>query len=207
MTPEDFAARFSVSRETLGLLERYAALLGRWQKAQNLIAAASLDEVWSRHFADSAQLLKLAPEARRWLDLGSGAGFPGMVIAILLKGREGAAVDLVEANARKCAFLNAVRRETAAPARVHAMRIEEAANHLKGPFDIVTARALAPLVELAPLIAPFLTGPARALLPKGRDVERELTAASIDWNIACDTFESLTDPQGRILMVHKLQRR
>jgi 16S rRNA (guanine527-N7)-methyltransferase len=205
--PQDFAERFSVSRETTHLLERYESLLRRWQKAQNLVAAASLDDVWLRHFADSAQLLRLAPDARRWLDLGSGAGFPGMVIAILLKGEEGASVDLVEANARKCAFLNAVRRETGAPARVHAMRIEEAANHLDGPFDMITARALAPLVELFPLIAPFLTGPARALLPKGRDVEGELTEASNDWIIGYDVFESLTDPHGRILMVHKLQRR
>ena len=205
--PEDFAKKFAVSRETLDLLKRYEALLRRWRKAQNLVAAASLDEVWSRHFADSAQLLKLVPEARRWLDLGTGAGFPGMVIAILLKGREGARVDLVEANARKCAFLNAVRRETGAPARVHPVRIEDVANHLQGPFDVVTARALARLVDLAPLCAPFMTGHTRALLLKGRDIGSELTEASRYWNISYDTFESLTDPQGRILMVHTLQRR
>lgn len=205
--PQDFAERFSVSRETTHALELYEALLRGWQKTQNLVAAASLDAVWNRHFADSAQLLQYAPEARRWLDLGSGAGFPGMVIAILLKGRAGAMVDLVESNVRKCAFLNAVRRETGAPARVHALRIEDAASTLKGHFDVVTARALAPLAELAPLIAPFLTGSARALLLKGRAVESELTEAARGWNIGYDAFESLTDPQGRILMVHKLQRR
>jgi len=207
MTPEDFARAFSVSRETLALLTRYAALLRRWQKAQNLVARGTLDKVWERHFADSAQLLGLAPEARRWLDLGSGAGFPGMVVALLLKGAEGARVDLVEANARKCAFLDAVRRETGAPVAVHAMRIEDAANRLEGPFDAVTARALAPLNELAPLIAPFLTGHTRALLPKGRDVASELTEASRYWIIAYETFESLTDSRARILMVHSLKRR
>jgi 16S rRNA (guanine527-N7)-methyltransferase len=205
--PEDFAKTFSVSRETLTDFERYAALLARWQKAQNLVARGTLDQVWERHFADSAQLLALAPDARRWLDLGSGAGFPGMVVAILLKGREGARVDLIESNARKCAFLDAVRRETGAPARVHALRIEDAANQLDGPFDAVTARALAPLVELAPLIAPFLTGHTRALLPKGRDVASELTEASRYWIIGYETFESLTDSQARILMVHALERR
>ena len=217
--PEEFAAKFAVSRETLAALERYAALLRRWQKAHNLVAAGTLDAVWSRHFADSAQLLALAPKARRWLDLGSGAGFPGMVLAILLNDKKGdragdrtggetsAQVDLVEANAKKCAFLNAVRRETGAPVRIHAMRIEDAANHLQGPFDIVTARALAPLVELAPLCAPFLTGHTQALLLKGRDVVSELTEASICWNISADNYQSLTDPQGRILMVHSLNRR
>jgi 16S rRNA (guanine527-N7)-methyltransferase len=205
--PEDFAKTFSVSRETLTDFERYAALLARWQKAQNLVARGTLDQVWERHFADSAQLLALAPDARRWLDLGSGAGFPGMVVAILLKGQEGARVDLVEANARKCAFLDTVRRETGAPARVHALRIEEAANRLEGPFDAVTARALAPLVELLPLIAPFLTVHTRALLPKGRDVASELTEASRYWIIDYETFESLTDSQARILMVHAIERR
>ena len=207
MTPEGFAARFAVSRETLDDLERYAALLARWQKTLNLIAPRTLPTVWERHFADSAQLLALAPDAKRWLDLGSGAGFPGMVIAVMLKGVEDARVDLVESNTRKCAFLDAVRRETGAPARVHAIRIEAAANQLTGPFDVITARALAPLAELLPLIAPFLTGNARALLPKGRDIEAELTEATRYWNIETETFESLTDSQARILMVHKLQRR
>lgn len=205
--PQDFAEKFAVSRETIARLERYEALLVRWQKAHNLVAAGTLAAVWERHFADSAQLLARAPEARRWLDLGSGAGFPGMVIAILLKGVEGAVVDLVEANARKCAFLDTVRRETGAPARVHAARIEDVARSLEGPFDVVTARALAPLVEMAPLIAPFMTGQTRALLLKGRDVVSELTEASRYWNISSDTFESLTDPLARILMVQALKRR
>lgn len=213
--PEDFAARFAVSRETLDDLARYAALLRRWQKAHNLVAAGTLDTVWSRHFADSAQLVGLAPEARRWLDLGAGAGFPGMVVAILLKGREGACVDLVEATGRKCAFLEAVRRETGAPARIHQLRLAPAAGTrahaalagLDGPFDIVTARALAPLAALLGLSLPFFTAHTQGLFLKGQDVEVELTEAARYWNIDGELHPSLTDPAGRILMVHSLERR
>lgn len=213
--PEDFAARFAVSRETLAALERYAALLRRWQPAQNLVAAGTLDALWSRHFADSAQLVALAPAARRWLDLGAGAGFPGMVVAILLAGTPGARVDLVEANGRKCAFLDAVRRATGAPARVHHLRLapDGAAPSapppagLEGPFDVVTARALAPLAGLLPLAAPFFTAHTQGLFLKGQDVETELTEASRYWKISFDLLPSLTDPAGRILMVRSLKRR
>jgi len=207
MTSGEFAEKFSVSRETITLLESYEALLRRWQKAQNLVAPATLAAVWERHFADSAQLLSLAPEARRWLDLGSGAGFPGMVLAILLKDKENAKVDLVEANAKKCAFLGAVKRETGAPANVHRMRIEDAANQLAGPFDVVTARALAPLNQLFTLCAPFMGQGTRLLLLKGRDVALELTEAARYWNIVYDSHQSLTDSRGRILMVYSLNRR
>lgn len=208
-SPAAFAAAFAVSRETVERLETYAALLARWQKSHNLVAPKTLDEVWHRHFADSAQTLALMPGARRWLDLGSGGGFPGMVIAIMLMERDGGGrVDLVEATTRKCAFLDAVRRETGAPARIHNMRIEDAPARLPGAHDAVTARALAPLDRLLRLAAPFLEGTgghAQGLFLKGQDVASELTAASRYWKIVHELHGSLTEPGGRILMVKALE--
>ncbi|MCB1435931.1 MAG: 16S rRNA (guanine(527)-N(7))-methyltransferase RsmG [Rhodobiaceae bacterium] len=207
MTADQFAARFSVSRETMARLRIYETLLERWQKVHNLVAPRTLPQIWGRHFADSAQLLALAPRARRWLDLGSGAGFPGLVLAILLADLPGAFVGLVESNQKKCAFLEAVRRETGAPARVFAMRCEELAKEPPGELDIVTARALAPLTDLFGLAAPFMAGHAQALFMKGRDVDVELTEASRCWKISADQCPSLTEAEGRILMVHSLRRR
>ena len=216
MTADQFAARFSVSRETMARLRIYETLLERWQKVHNLVAPRTLPQIWGRHFADSAQLLALAPRVlnlgyaflkSRWLDLGSGAGFPGLVLAILLADLPGAFVGLVESNQKKCAFLEAVRRETGAPARVFAMRCEELAKEPPGELDIVTARALAPLTDLFGLAAPFMAGHAQALFMKGRDVDVELTEASRCWKISADQCPSLTEAEGRILMVHSLRRR
>lgn len=205
--PDAFAAAFSVSRETCDRLIAYEALLKRWQGAYNLVAPKTLEEIWSRHFADSAQLVALAPQARRFLDLGSGAGFPGMVIAILKAGEAGVRVDLVESNAKKCAFLDAVRRQTGAPAHINRMRIEEAARRLTGPFDVITARALAPLNLLLGLAEPFMGAGTICLFPKGRDMDLELATAQQRWKIDYEAFASLTEPEGRILMIDSLQRR
>lgn len=205
MTRQDFAARFAVSRETLARLDAYAALLARWQKVHNLVAPRTLPQLWGRHFADSAQLLALAPDARRWLDLGAGAGFPGMVLAILLADRPGAWVGLVESNAKKCSFLETVRRETGAPAEVFRMRAEQLGQAPPEAVDIVTARALAPLAELIPLALPFMASHTQALFLKGRDVDAELTEASRYWKISAEKRPSLTEPEGRILMVHSLR--
>ena len=112
-----FAAQFDVSRETLERLDRYASLLMKWQKSLNLVGAKTLEDMWTRHFADSAQILSCVPTAYRWADLGSGAGFPGLVMALLLAKTEGASVDLVEVDQRKCAFLREVARATNAPVR------------------------------------------------------------------------------------------
>lgn len=207
MTRRDFAARFAVSRETLTRLDCYAALLTRWQKVHNLVAPRTLPQLWGRHFADSAQLLALAPQARRWLDLGAGAGFPGMVLAILLADTPGAWVGLVESNAKKCAFLEAVRRETGAPAQIFCQRAEKLGQAPPEAVDVVTARALAPLAELIPLALPFMASHTQALFLKGRDVGAELTEAARYWKISAEKRPSLTDPEGRILMIHSLKRR
>ncbi len=164
----DFARHFNVSRETLADLELYAALLARWQKVKNLVAPGTLDDVWQRHFADSAQLLALAPDARVWLDLGTGAGFPGLVVAIMRKSDSQTMVHLVESNARKCAFLRDVARQTGAAVEIHNRRIESLSRARSlAEVEIVTARALTPLPQLLKFVEPFVERGARALLFQG----------------------------------------
>jgi 16S rRNA (guanine527-N7)-methyltransferase len=226
--PEDFAAAFRVSRETLARLATYETLLRRWQRAVNLVAPSTLEEVWHRHFADSAQLLGLAPSARTWVDLGAGAGFPGLVIAILLaeepggidrapsKGREGglaaARVSLIDGNARKCAFLREVARQTAIAPRVSvdilSTRIETAATQasLQRP-DVVSARAVAPLDKLFVLAAPLFASSTIGLFLKGRDVARELQAAEKLWKFQSELVPSRTERDARILVVRNLERK
>src|SRR4029450_2091634 len=169
---------FKVPRETIHRLERFAELLAYWQKHTNLVAPSTLPTLWSRHFADSAQLTTLAPNARLWLDLGSGAGFPGLVIAILKTGTPDFRMHLVESNRKKCAFLAEVARATKAPVDIHAMRIEDlaqSANRLAP--DVVSARALAPLPRLLDLASPFFGTKTRGLFLKGRDAETEIAEA------------------------------
>ena len=169
-----FAEAFKVPRETIHRLSRYADLLAHWQNSTNLVAPATLPSLWSRHFADSAQLRDLAPDARLWLDLGSGAGFPGLVIAILQAGRPNFRMHLVEANKRKCAFLAEVARETAAPVEVHCARIEALAETTQRLVpEVVSARALAPLPRLLELAAPFFGAKTRGLFLKGREEEAD----------------------------------
>jgi len=190
----------SVSRETEERLEIYAALLRMWQARINLVAPSTLPELWSRHIADSAQLLPLAPQARVWADLGSGAGLPGLVIAVLLADRQGAHVHLIESNGKKAAFLRTAIRETDAPATVHDGRIERVLA-LLGPVDAVTARALAPLPDLLGLSATALEKGAVGIFPKGREVNEELTLARRSWTIDAALVPSRTDPEARILIV------
>src|SRR5262249_34425636 len=144
-----------VSRETLDRLDRFVATLLTWQRRINLIAPASVSEIWTRHVADSLQLLSLAPAARLWLDLGSGGGFPGLGIACALCETPGARVHLVESNGKKAAFLREAVRVTGAPAIVHQARIEHMGTKLDESIEIVTARALAPLSDLLELAAPW----------------------------------------------------
>lgn len=201
--PGDFQEATGVSRETLERLKIYEGLLRRWQKAINLVGPKTLPDVWRRHFLDSAQLFFLAPEDRRegvWLDIGSGAGFPGLVIAIM-----GAAhVHLVESDIRKATFLREVSRETSAPVTVHAARIEHLA-----PFavDVVTARACAPMAKLLDMAAPFWGDKTVGLFPKGRDVETELTEAAKYWNIEAELIPSQTSADARIVRLRFLKRR
>ncbi|RXT43673.1 16S rRNA (guanine(527)-N(7))-methyltransferase RsmG [Bosea sp. Tri-44] len=195
-----------VSRETE---ERLAVLVGelrRWQKAKNLVSDATLDAVWTRHVADSLQLLDRAPQARRWLDLGSGGGFPGLVLGIRLAELSGH-IDLVESNARKCAFLRHAARLTGAPVTVHNARIEDVADDFIGKVEAVTARALAPLPLLLDWCKELLRTGVVGVFPKGQHLDAELTAAAKYWKIQATTFPSLTDSAAAILVISGAEKR
>lgn len=196
-----------VSRETEERLSLLVSELVRWQAAKNLVSSATLAEVWTRHIADSLQIYNLAPDARRWLDLGSGGGFPGLVIGIRLAEGDGGHIDLVESNARKCAFLRHAARVTGAPVTVHAGRIEDVVTDFAGKIDVVTARALAPLPLLLDWCSELLRRGAVGLFPKGQHLEQELTEASKYWKIQASTILSVTDEAARILLVRAAEKR
>jgi 16S rRNA (guanine527-N7)-methyltransferase len=199
-------AEFNVSRETAARLDRFVALLLKWQNKTNLIGASTVSSLWRRHIGDSLQLLPLAKaHSRVWADLGSGAGFPGLVIGCALAGLEGARIHLIESNAKKAAFLREAVRETVAPVTVHAARID--AMELAPAADVVTARALAPLDQLLRVAAPMLIKGAEGLFMKGQDIERELTQATKHWNIEADIVPSRTSATGCILRVRGLAPR
>ena len=203
--PEQFQAATHVSRETLDRLRLYADALLRWQSRLNLVAESTVPELWHRHFFDSAQLVDLAPaEARRWADLGSGAGFPGLVIAILKEGNAGFEMHLTERIARKAEFLREVIRETKAPAEVHFGRIE-AFKPLEA--EVVTARACAPLARLLEYYQRHSVPAGLALFAKGRNVVEELTHAEADWTLDAELIPSRTGGGGQILRVRSAQRR
>ncbi|HEX6977720.1 MAG TPA: 16S rRNA (guanine(527)-N(7))-methyltransferase RsmG [Alphaproteobacteria bacterium] len=191
-----------VSRETLDRLGRYEALLRKWQVRINLVGPGTLNDVWRRHFLDSAQLFPLIPgPAATLIDLGSGAGFPGLVLAILAGAvRPGLAVHLVESDARKAAFLIEAVRETGAAAKVHTARVEAMAGRLP-PADVVTARALAPLGTLLALAHPLMAPGGMCLLLKGARAEAEIEAARLDWRFRLDRRTSRSDPDGAVLIV------
>ena len=196
-----------VSRETAVRLDRFVEHLLQVAPHLNLIARSTLPTVWTRHVADSLQLLALAPDAKCWIDLGSGAGFPGLVIACALADRAGATVHLVESIGKKAAFLREAVNLLQVPAVVHAVRIEDFGKNFKLRPDVVTARALAPLDELLKLAQPLLKTGALGLFPKGQDVEGELTRASKYWNIDAELVPSKTSPEGRIVVVRGLTLR
>jgi 16S rRNA (guanine527-N7)-methyltransferase len=200
-------ALIPVSRETEARLDRYLALLREWQAKTNLIAPSTLPQLWTRHIADSLQLLQLAPSAKIWADLGSGGGFPGVVLACALVETPGAMVHLIERNGKKAAFLREALRVTGAPGLVHAAGIEDTVETLTAPIDCVTARALAPLHQLIGFAEPFVRRGARALLLKGQDVEVELTEATKYWNIQPNLHSSLTGGQGWIVELDRIERR
>jgi 16S rRNA (guanine527-N7)-methyltransferase len=193
-----------VSRETAAKLDAFVDHLLRVAPHLNLTARSTLPNVWTRHIADSLQLLPLAPDAKCWIDLGSGAGFPGLVIACAVADREGATVHLVESTGKKAAFLREAVNLLQVPAVIHAVRIEDFGKNFKIRPDVVTARALAPLDELLQLAQPLLKTGALGLFPKGQDVEGELTRASKYWNIDAELVPSKTSPEGRIVVVRGL---
>jgi 16S rRNA (guanine527-N7)-methyltransferase len=195
-----------VPRETRDRLIVFVRLVGKWQKAQNLVASSTLPDIWHRHVADSAQLVGLKPDAIRWLDLGSGGGFPGIVIAVLLADQPGAKVHLVESDRRKCAFLRTAARETGAPAEIHEGRIEAIVTAGRFDVDVVTARAAAPLDRLLAWSAPVIGAGAAGLFPKGRDFRREVMQAAAAWDFDLVEYPSRID-DGVILEITRLRPR
>ena len=198
--PQGFAELNPVSRETLSRLEAYAALLTQWSTRINLVGRETLPDLWRRHILDSAQLRPLIPDsARSLIDLGSGAGFPGLVLAIL--GVPG--VELVEADSRRCAFLREAARITEAKVTLRPCRIQAVPPH---PVDVVTARACAPLDRLLELAEPFLSLSTLCLFPKGERFEEELTLVREGWTMSVSVEQSLSDRRGVILRLQQVAR-
>lgn len=193
-----------VSRETFGDLQAFESEFRRWSAKINLAAPSTLPELWSRHVLDSAQLVPLSNDALRWLDVGSGGGFPGAVVAILMKDRPGARVTLVESNRKKAAFLSTALGRLKAPAEVLAVRIEDAWDRDLQP-EIVTARALAPLPALLGLTYPWLSRGARALFHKGRDYKAEIVNSAHDWRFDLVEHRSAIDAESVVLDISNVQ--
>lgn len=203
--PEEFATQFGVSRETCGRLIEYETALRQWQRRINLVGPSTLEDVWRRHFADSAQLAAhLRADARSLVDLGSGAGFPGLVLKLLRPDLE---VHLIEADKRKAAFLTATAAMLPAKVAVIAGRIEDVANGPARPrADIVTARALAPLPALLELASGWSVDNPQYLLLKGQNVESELISATKCWNMTVRQIDSATHPEGCLLNIERIAR-
>jgi 16S rRNA (guanine527-N7)-methyltransferase len=200
MTSGEFAAQTNVSRETLARLKIYAALLTKWQRRMNLVGTATIPDLWRRHFWDSAQLARLLPSLDiDLLDFGSGAGFPGLVLAVMGVRN----VHLVEANTRKCAFLREVARETGVNIHIHNARIEDLT---PWSVDVVTARALAPLSNLIEFSLPYMVPSSLCLFLKGKRFKDELTDAEKLCDIRVYTSKSSVDPEGVILQVKRLDQ-
>src|SRR5664279_570548 len=196
-----------VSRETEARLDRYVDLLREWQAKTNLVATSTLPTLWTRHISDSLQLLTIVPAAKRWADLGSGGGFPGVVLACALAETPGAVVHMVERNAKKAAFLREALRVTSSPGQVHLADIGDSVDRMTGPVECVTARALAPLHQLIGYAEPLIKQGAKALFLKGQDVEAELTEATKYWNIKPRLHSSRTGGQGWIVELDHIERR
>jgi 16S rRNA (guanine527-N7)-methyltransferase len=196
-----------VSRETEARLDRYVALLLEWQAKTNLVAPSTLSHLWTRHISDSLQLLSLAPSAKAWADLGSGGGFPGVVLACALAQVPGAQVHLIERNAKKAAFLREALRVTSAQGSVHLADIGDSVDRITGPVDCVTARALAPLHQLIGFAESLVGKGAKALFLKGQDVEAELTEATKYWKIEPQLHSSRTGGHGWIVELDRIERR
>ena len=200
-TREKVAEEFGVSHETLALLTQFVELLEKWQKSINLIGPATHKDIWGRHIADSLQIAGLAPDdAKTWLDLGSGGGLPGLVVAIAWRDRPGFKMHLVESNGKKAAFLGVAARNLGVPVKVHNCRIESLADQVPVlQADVISARALAPLPHLLDLSAAFMWKKTVCLFPKGQDVESELTASARFRRLSFVQVPSVVDGSGTIL--------
>jgi 16S rRNA (guanine527-N7)-methyltransferase len=199
---ESFARASGATAQQVADLDRFRVMLGEWNENMNLVGPATLDVFWSRHAWDSAQLLRLAPDARSWADLGAGAGLPGIVLAVMGKGKLGFHVDLVESMAKRCRFLSEVVTALDLPATVH----NERAENLDLTVEIVTARACAPLHRLLGYARPYLKAGATGLFLKGQDVVADMKEAARYWEYEADVIPSLSDPRGRIVRVRSLGR-
>ncbi len=198
----------NVSRETLEKLERFASLFQKWASTINLVAPSTKADLWQRHIADSAQIFKIAPEPKHWIDLGSGGGFPGIITAILLTESERGRVDLVESNHKKASFLRAAISETGARAAVHPIRIEEAQEKLPD-CDAISARALADLNQLLVFAEPWaMRNPSlRCFFHKGRDYQAEIDKARGPWDFDLVIHRSAIEADSVILEVSSVRRR
>ncbi|MCK5165977.1 MAG: 16S rRNA (guanine(527)-N(7))-methyltransferase RsmG [Rhodospirillaceae bacterium] len=196
MTPEQFQTQTGVDGDTLARLKTYAHLLEKWQGAINLVGPDTMPDMWSRHFLDSAQLAQHIGPHDVVADLGSGAGFPGMVLAIM-----GKKVHLLESDERKSTFLSTVNRECAAMATVHTGRIEKTK-----PIgaNVVVARALAPLEKLLDLALPHRISTGKCLFLKGKSWDEELTAAKKRWNMRTNTWPSITDSNAAVIEINEI---
>ncbi|MEP2782420.1 MAG: 16S rRNA (guanine(527)-N(7))-methyltransferase RsmG [Pseudoruegeria sp.] len=202
---DEFTSEFDVSRETLERLDIYAELLKKWNPAINLVSKKTIDEVWSRHMLDSAQISKLVKKSdKHWVDLGSGGGFPGMVAAILATDiDESISFTLIESDKRKSVFLRTVARETGVKVVVHDTRIESTPSQ---GADILTARALAPLDDLLEYCELHLKPAGRAIFPKGMSYQQEIVDAEARWDFSVQTIPSMTDAQAVLLEIKGISR-
>ncbi|WP_289034960.1 16S rRNA (guanine(527)-N(7))-methyltransferase RsmG [uncultured Roseibium sp.] len=197
-----------VSRETIERLQIYVDLVLKWQPAQNLIAPSTIPDIWSRHVVDSLQTKWTLPEATTWVDIGSGAGFPGVVTAILQADDPDGHVHMIESNQRKAAFLRTALRETGSKGTVHAGRIESVAKEWQhGAIDAVSGRALAALDLLLGFAEPFTAAGARCVFHKGQDFQREVNEASHAWTFDLVEKVSLIDPTSRMLLLSNISSR
>jgi 16S rRNA (guanine527-N7)-methyltransferase len=192
-----------VSRETEDRLAAFVDLLERWRHKTNLISESTFASVWTRHIADSAQLIALAPEAKRWVDMGSGAGFPGLVIAIQLADVPGAVVHCIESDQRKCAFLREAARATGAAAAIHPLRVEAIEPSSLGPVDAVTARAFAPLPRTLKLARPWMERGAAAVFPRGESAREQIAALPETTAYAIEALPSVVNPKASILRMRR----
>ncbi|KAB2681638.1 MULTISPECIES: 16S rRNA (guanine(527)-N(7))-methyltransferase RsmG [Brucella/Ochrobactrum group] len=196
----------AVSRETVDRLIAFEELFRKWSKAINLASPSTLNELWTRHILDSAQLFPLASDAKKWLDIGSGGGFPGIVTACFLADQPGSAIDLIESAGKKAAFLRTVAGHLNIPSRIHSARIEAMWQKIETP-QVVTARALASLSDLFGLAEPWLTNGAKALFQKGRDYQREIDESRVGWSFDLVQHQSAIDQASVILEISNLRRK
>lgn len=200
-----FRAEFDVSRETIARLETYEALVQKWNPAINLVARSTLDDIWNRHFRDSARVFEIAQvSAGRWLDLGSGGGFPALVVAILAREKApGLKVTCVESDIRKCEFLRAVARSVNVSVGVLSRRVQEVPAQ---NADVISARALAPLTRLLDLSAPHVPPAGTLLFHKGRNWQQEVDEALESWTFTVEKHDNPTHPDSVILKIGDIAR-